>query len=99
MSQPTISRDIHYLEKGQTKSKKSYGQRLFLTYESTMMGYDEMIKMLWSIVDSKKTDNKERINAITLIAQYYRQRMELIRLEPELLINKHYMKELQIFNT
>ena len=29
--------------------------------------------------DSKKTDDKERIKAITLIAQYYRQRMELIK--------------------
>ena len=48
--------------------------------------------------DFKKTDDKERIKAITLIAQYYRQRMDLIRLEPELLSNKKYMEKLQIFN-
>ena len=49
--------------------------------------------------DFKKTDDKDRIKTITLIAQYYRQRMDLIRLEPELLVNKQRMKELQIFNT
>jgi hypothetical protein len=31
-----------------------------LTSESTMIGYDEIIKKLWSIVDSKKTDDKEK---------------------------------------
>ena len=99
MSQPTISRDINYLEKELSKSRKNYGQRLFSTYESTLMGYDEMIKKLWSIIDSKNTEDKDRIKAITLIAQYYRERMELIKLEPELLVNKQRMKELQIFNT
>ena len=47
----------------------------------------------------QNTDDKERIKAITLIAQYYRQRMELIKSEPELVVNKQRMKELQIFNT
>lgn len=98
MSQPTISRDIHYLEKELSKSRKNYGQRLFSTYEATLLGYDEMIKKLWSIIDSKNTDDKERIKAITLIAQYYRERMELIKSEPDLLSNKKYMEKLQIFN-
>ena len=49
--------------------------------------------------DFKKTDDKDRIKTITLIAQYYRQRMDLIILEPELLVNKQRMKELQKFNT
>ena len=71
ISQPTISRDIHYLEKELSKSRENYGKRLFSTYESTLLGYDEMIKKLWSIIDSKNTDDKERIKAINLIAQYY----------------------------
>jgi predicted transcriptional regulator len=99
MSQPTISRDIHYLEKELSKSRKNYGQRLFSTYESTLLGYDEMIKKLWSIIDSKHTDDKDRIKAITLITQYYRQRMELIKSEPELVNQKKYMKDISIFDT
>jgi predicted transcriptional regulator len=98
MSQPTISRDINYLEKELSKSRKNYGQRLFSTYESTLMGYDEMIKKIWSIIDSKNTEDKDRIKAITLTAQYYRERMELIKSEPDLLSNKKYMEKLQIFN-
>ena len=62
------------------------------------MGYDEIIKKLWSIIDSKNTDDKEKIKAITLLAQYYRQRLELIKSEPELILNKNRMSELQIFN-
>ena len=58
-----------------------------------MMGYDELIKKLWIIIDSKRTDDKERIKAITLLAQYYRQRLELIRSEPELILNKNRMSE------
>ena len=99
ISQPTISRDIHYLEKELSKSRENYGKRLFSTYESTLLGYDEMIKKLWSIIDSKTTDDKERIKAINLIAQYYRERMELIKSEPDLLSNKKYMEKLQIFNS
>jgi len=98
ISQPTISRDIHYLERELLKSRDNYGKRLFSTYESTLLGYDEMIKKLWSIIDSKNTDDKERIKAINLIAQYYRERMELIKSEPDLLTNKKYMESLQIFH-
>ena len=57
-----------------------------------------MIKKLWSIVYSKNTDDKDRIKAITLLAKYYRQRMELIKSEPDLLSNKNYMDNLQIVN-
>ena len=63
-----------------------------------MIGYDELIKKLWTIIDSKRTDDKEKIKAITLLAQYYRQRLELIRSEPELILNKNRMSELQRFN-
>jgi hypothetical protein len=73
--------------------------RDFFLPESTLLGYDEMIKKLWSIIDSKNTDDKDRIKAITLLAQYYRQRMELIKSEPDLLSNKKYMEKLQIFNS
>jgi hypothetical protein len=77
MSQPTISRDIRYLEKGFAKSTKNYDKRLFSTFASTIMEYDE--------IDSKNTNDKEWIKAITIIGQYYRQKMELIKSEPELL--------------
>ena len=57
-----------------------------------MMGYDEIIRKLCKILDYKRTYDKERIKAITLITRYYRQRMELIRSEPELRVNNQCMK-------
>ena len=72
ISQPTISRDIHYLKKERLKTERNYGQRLFSTYESNLLGYEEVVKKLWSIVDSGKTDDKQRIKAITLINECYK---------------------------
>jgi hypothetical protein len=39
-----------------------------------LLGLDEMIKKLWTIADSPKTDSKEKIKAIVLIGEYYRER-------------------------
>ncbi|HSF51282.1 MAG TPA: hypothetical protein VLA74_11025 [Nitrososphaeraceae archaeon] len=84
ISQPTISRDIHYLQKEIYKNKKNYGERLFEVYQNSLEGLDEVIKKLWTIIDSSKADEKERMNAIKLIMQCYRTRFEMIQTEPEL---------------
>lgn len=55
------------------------------------MGYDELVRKLGSIIDSKRTDDKEKIKVIPLFVQYYKQRLELIRLELELFLNKSRM--------
>ena len=44
-----------------------------------------MIKKLRTIADSPKTGSKEKIKAIVLIGQYYSERLELIRNEPNLI--------------
>jgi hypothetical protein len=44
-----------------------------------------MIKKLWTIADSPKTDSKEKIKAIVWIGEYYRQRIELIKQGPGLI--------------
>ena len=45
---------------------------------------DEIIKKLWTIADSPKTDIKEKIKVIVLTGEYYRERLQLIRNEPAL---------------
>ncbi|MDQ4014674.1 MAG: hypothetical protein M3136_02805 [Thermoproteota archaeon] len=50
-----------------------------------MLGLDEMIKKLWTIADSPKSDSKEKIKAIVLIGEYYRERLQLIKIEPSLI--------------
>ena len=52
---------------------------------NNLLGLDELIKKLWTIADSPKTDSKEKIKAITLIAECYRERRDMITLEPGLI--------------
>ena len=95
ISQPTISRDIHYIRKEIRKNSENYGEHLFEVYRNNLLGLDEMIKKLWTIVDSPKTDSKEKIKAITLIGQYYNERFELVRSETDLIKKKRYMDDLK----
>jgi hypothetical protein len=98
ISQPTISRDIHYLQKEIHKSKENYGERLFEVYQNSLLGLDEVVKKLWTIIDSSKTDEKEKMKAINLIMQCYKMRFEMIKSEPELINQKRYMKDLSIID-
>jgi predicted transcriptional regulator len=97
ISQPTISRDMHYIQKEIRKSAENYGEHLFEIYRNTMLGLDETIKKLWATIDSPRTDAKERIKAITLIRECYKDRLELIRSEPSLIKQKKYMDTTKLF--
>ena len=44
ISQPTISRDIHYIQREIRKSAENYSEHLFEIYRNTMLGLDETIK-------------------------------------------------------
>jgi predicted transcriptional regulator len=82
ISQPTISRDIHYIQKQMRKNAENYDKHRFEIYRNNLMGLDEMVKKLWTIADSPKTNSKEKIKAIVLIGEYYRERLQLIKIEP-----------------
>jgi predicted transcriptional regulator len=85
ISQPTISRDIHYIQSEMRKSAENYDKHRFEVYRNNLLGLDEMIKKLWTIADSPKTGSKEKLKAIVLIGEYYRERFDLIRHEPGLI--------------
>ena len=85
ISQPTISRDIHYIQIEMRKSAENYDKHRFEVYRNNLLGLDEMIKKLWTIADSPKTGSKEKIKAIVLIGEYYSERLQLIRDEPGLI--------------
>jgi predicted transcriptional regulator len=94
ISQPTISRDIHYTQKEIRKNTQNYGEHLYEVYRNNLLGLDEMmIKKLWTIVDSPKTDSKEKIKAITMIGQYYRERLELVGDEKSMNQKVKYMED------
>ncbi len=67
------------------KSAENYDKHRFEVYRNNLRGLDEMIKKLWTIADSPKTDSKEKIRAIVLIGEYYRERLQLIKIEPGLI--------------
>jgi predicted transcriptional regulator len=85
ISQPTISSDIHYIQTEMRKNAENYDKHRFEVYRNNLLGLDEMIKKLWTVADSPKTDSKEKIKAIVLIGQYYRERFRFIRHEPGLI--------------
>ena len=95
ISQPTVSRDIHYIQIEMRKSAENYDKHRFEVYRNNLLGLDEMIKKLWTIADSPKTDSKEKIKAIVLIGQYNRERLELVRSEPRLIENKKWMNSVK----
>jgi predicted transcriptional regulator len=92
ISQPTISRDIKYIQKEIKKTTENYGEHLFETYRNTLLGVDEALKKLWAIVDSPKTEAKEKVKAITLIKEYYKERLDLLQAEPDLVQHKKTME-------
>jgi predicted transcriptional regulator len=85
ISQPTISRDIHYIQSEMRKNAENYDKHRFEMYRNNLLGLDEMIKKLWTVADSPKTDSKEKIKAIVLIGEYYREKLQLITIEPGLI--------------
>ena len=68
-----------------SKKKCARVQKIMISievYRNNLLGLDEMIQKLWTIADSPKSDSKEKIEAITLMDQLYRDRIDLIRHEP-----------------
>ena len=63
-NKPKISRDNHLLQKETQKKKKISGERSFELYHKSLQGYDEVIKRPWEIIDSSKTDEKEKMKGI-----------------------------------
>jgi hypothetical protein len=66
------------------KCAENYDKHRFEVYRNNLLGLDERIKKLWAVADSPRTDSIEKIKAIVLIGQYYRERFQLIRYEPGL---------------
>ncbi|HSF50971.1 MAG TPA: hypothetical protein VLA74_09455 [Nitrososphaeraceae archaeon] len=51
------------------------------------------------IINSSKTDEKEKIKAINLMMQCYKDKFQMIQSEPDLVNKKSYMKRISVFDT
>jgi len=71
-------------------------ERLFEIHRNTLLGLDELIRNLWTIIDSPRTDAKEKIKASTLMTQCYKERLGLVRSEPDLIQCKQHMDKIKM---
>jgi len=57
---------MHYIQIKMVSSAENYDKHRFEVYRKNLLGLDEMIKKLWTIADSPKSDSKEKIKTIVL---------------------------------
>ena len=67
ISQPTISRDIAFIQTRYITNSKNTYRRLSEEYINISLGIDEMIKNSWKIVDDNRTNVRSRLKAMSVI--------------------------------
>jgi predicted transcriptional regulator len=90
LSQPTISRDIHYIRNQNSSAvkRKNLAYRYYYEQQNCLDGVQELMKKLWLIIDNPKIEVKERMKAMALIMQCYYMRSKLIDSEA---FNKEFL--------
>jgi len=81
ISQPTISRDIAFIQTRYITNSKNTYRRLSEEYINISLGIDEMIKNSWKIVDDNRTNVKSRLKAMSVIKECYKYKMEMLATE------------------
>jgi DNA-binding transcriptional regulator LsrR (DeoR family) len=81
ISQPTISRDIAFIQSRYITNSKNTYTRLSEEYINISLGIDEMIKNSWKIVDDNRTNVKTRLKAMSGIKECYKYKMEMLGTE------------------
>jgi predicted transcriptional regulator len=78
ISQPTINRDITYLrQQAKSNIKKYIDERLPEEYEKCLVGINMIKKEAWTLAQNTK-DNKEKIQALSLIKECHSMKLELL---------------------
>ena len=77
ISQPTINRDITYLrQQAKTNIKKYIDERLPEEYEKCLVGLNMIKKEAWTLAQNTK-DNKEKIQALSLVKECHSMELDL----------------------
>ena len=100
ISESTISRDVHYIQQDLYNKRKEFGEQTFVEYQKSLYGLDQVLKKLWESVDagngsSNSTENKERMQALSLIMQCYDKRLEIINSSPISYQVKEYINQIR----
>ena len=81
ISQPTISRDIAFIQTRYITNSKNTYRRLSEEYINISLGIDEMIKNSWKIVDDNRTNVRSRLKAMSVIKECYKYKTEMLGTE------------------
>jgi predicted transcriptional regulator len=78
ISQPTVSRDLAYIEQ-QTKEelRTHIEDKVPREYKRCITGVNQILKQAWFIIASKESANREKLQALALAGECYKQRMDL----------------------
>ena len=90
ISQSTISRFINYMQNKIDKKDVNSNDLLYDEYEKMDLIFDESIKELWKIVDSSKTNSKEKTKSIGLIINITKEKRSILEKKIGMLKSKKY---------
>src|ERR687884_2323144 len=77
ISQPTINRDISYLrQQAKSNIKRYIDERLPEEYEKCLVGLNMIKKEAWTVAQNTK-DNKEKIQALSLVKECHCMELDL----------------------
>jgi predicted transcriptional regulator len=83
ISQPTISRDVQFLrEQAKAELREYVEDKLPEEHQRCLRGVTEVLKMAWAIANRQgqetKVDEKTRLQALSLVNECYKFRIELL---------------------
>ncbi len=81
ISQPTISRDIQHLRKAARDNLMNhFDEKLPEEYQRCLIGINEVLRKAWNIAsaDEEKHDERTRLQALQLVNDCYKYRMDLL---------------------
>lgn len=79
VNQSTISINLQYLQQEAKKSIWKYlNEDILFEYLRYIVGNNEISKKLWEIVQDEKASAKDKTNALSLLNQYYKKRLEIL---------------------
>lgn len=88
VNQSTICRDIQYLqEEAKEKIRKYLDEDVLFEFMRFIVGTNTISRELWEIADSEKSTNKEKCQALSLLDNSYRQRLEILLSGPSSFLN------------
>ena len=88
VDQSTVSRDLQFIkQEAKKKIEKYLNEDILFEYLRYNAGSNEVTRKLWEIIQNEKTMTKDKMNALSLLMQFYNKRLEMLIRGPESYMN------------